>query len=129
VAQLVEALRYKAEGRGFSFRWRWFHLNIYRYKSSGRTMVLGSTQPLTEMSTRYISWMVKWPVRVTHNLNFHMPIVLKSRSLNLPELSGREQVCTGIALSFLSTECETESCNTAFCNFHTIIIKLTFIGC
>jgi hypothetical protein len=28
-----------------------FHL----YNSSGRTMALGSTQPLTEMSTRYIS--------------------------------------------------------------------------
>jgi len=23
---------------------------------SGRTMALGSTQPLTEMNTRYISW-------------------------------------------------------------------------
>jgi len=26
---------------------------------SGRTMALGSTQPLTEMSTRNISWVVK----------------------------------------------------------------------
>ena len=44
VAQLVEALRYNPEGRGFD---------------SGRTMVLGSTQPLTEKSTRDISWGVK----------------------------------------------------------------------
>ena len=44
VAQLVEALRYKPEGRGFV---------------SGRTMALGSTRPLTEMSTRNISWGVK----------------------------------------------------------------------
>jgi len=31
---------------------------IYQYKinPSGRTMALGSTQPLTEMSTRNISW-------------------------------------------------------------------------
>jgi len=26
------------------------------HNSSGRTMVLGSTQPLTEMSTRNVSW-------------------------------------------------------------------------
>jgi len=42
--QLVEALRYKPEGRGFD---------------SGRSMALGSTQPLTELSTRDISWEVK----------------------------------------------------------------------
>jgi elongation factor P hydroxylase len=29
------------------------------YNPSGRTMALGSTQPLTEMSTRNISWGVK----------------------------------------------------------------------
>ena len=49
VAQLVEALRYKSEGRGFDSRW--CHWNF-----SGRTMALGSTQPLTEMSTGNISW-------------------------------------------------------------------------
>jgi hypothetical protein len=57
VAQLVEALRYKTEGRGFdsdgviaSFHW---------HNPSGRTMALGLTQPLTEMSTRNIFWRVK----------------------------------------------------------------------
>jgi hypothetical protein len=45
VVQLVEALRYKSEGRWFDSR--------------GRTMALGSIQPLTEMSTRNISWRVK----------------------------------------------------------------------
>jgi hypothetical protein len=44
VAQLVEALRYKPEGRGFVSRW-----------STGRTVALGLTQPLTEKSTRNIS--------------------------------------------------------------------------
>jgi len=54
VAQLVEALRYKPEGGGFHsdgitgiFHW---------HNPSGRTMALGLTQPLTEMSTRNISW-------------------------------------------------------------------------
>jgi len=32
-----------------------FHL----HNPSGRTMALGLTQPLTEMSTRNISWVVK----------------------------------------------------------------------
>ena len=59
VAQLVEALRYKPEGRGFDSRW--CHWNFSFHNPSGRTMVLGSTQPLTEMSTRNISWGVKAP--------------------------------------------------------------------
>ena len=49
MAQLVEALRYKSEGRGFDFRWC----------PSGHTVALGSTQPLTEMSTRNTYWGAK----------------------------------------------------------------------
>ena len=48
MAQLVEALRYKPEGRGFD------SLN-----PSGRTMGLGLTLPLTGMSTRNMSSGVK----------------------------------------------------------------------
>jgi len=51
VAQLAGALRWKPEGRGFHSRWC--------HNPSGRTMALGLTQPLTEMSTRNISWGVK----------------------------------------------------------------------
>ena len=54
VAQLVEALVYKLEGRGSIpdgvtgiFHW---------HNPSSRIMALGLTQPLTEMSTRNISW-------------------------------------------------------------------------
>jgi hypothetical protein len=50
-AQLVEALRYKPEGRGFDSQ-----LCLW---NSGPTMALGSTQPLTEMSTGNISCGVK----------------------------------------------------------------------
>jgi hypothetical protein len=42
VAQLVETLGYKPDGRGFDSRW----CNPF-----GRTMALGSNQPLTERST------------------------------------------------------------------------------
>ena len=58
MAQLVDALLYKPEGRGFDSRrchWK-FHL----HNPSGPTMALKSTQSLTEMSTRNISWRVKW---------------------------------------------------------------------
>jgi len=64
-------------------------------------MALGLTQPLTEMSIRNISWGQKWPVRRADKLTtFHVPIVLKSGSLNLLEPSGPVQACNGIALSF-----------------------------
>jgi len=44
---------YKPEVRGFKSRWNhWFY-------SSGRTVALESTQPLTETSYRDISWGVK----------------------------------------------------------------------
>ena len=46
---MVEATRYKPEGRGFNSQ----------YKSSGHTRDLGLTQPLTEMSIRNISLGVK----------------------------------------------------------------------
>ena len=52
VAHLIEALRYKPEGRGFNSRW-------CHWKFSGCTMALGLTQPVTEMSTWNISWRVK----------------------------------------------------------------------
>jgi hypothetical protein len=57
VTQLVEALRYKLEGHGFDSRW--CQREICLHNPSGCTMALGLTQPLTEMSTRNISWGVK----------------------------------------------------------------------
>jgi hypothetical protein len=55
VVQSFKALRCKLEGRGFGSRWDHFHwLN-----PSGRTLALGSTQLLTEKSTRHIFWCVK----------------------------------------------------------------------
>jgi len=51
VAQPVEALRYKPEGRGLDSRW--CHCEFFI------DMALGLTQPPTEMSIRHISWVVK----------------------------------------------------------------------
>jgi hypothetical protein len=57
VARVVEALRYKTEGRGFDSRWG--HWAFHSHNLSGRNMALGSTQRLTEMSIRNIFWEVK----------------------------------------------------------------------
>ena len=70
VAQLVEVLRYKSEGRGFDSRW--YHWNFRWHNPSGRTKALGLTHPLTEMSTRNISWGVRRPVRRADNLSTFM---------------------------------------------------------
>jgi len=48
------ALRYKSEGRGFDFPM--VSLEFFIDNPSGRTMTLGYTHPLREMSTRNISW-------------------------------------------------------------------------
>jgi len=53
VPHLVDALRHKLQGRGFHSRWGPWDF------PSGRTMTLGLTKPLTEMSTWSISWEVK----------------------------------------------------------------------
>ena len=53
MAQLVEVLRYKLEGRGFDCN---CVTGIFCGNNpSGRIMTLGLTQPRTEMSTRNIS--------------------------------------------------------------------------
>jgi hypothetical protein len=51
VALLVEALRYKPKGYGFDSRGWYWNSSL----TSGSTMALVLTQPLTEMSTRNIS--------------------------------------------------------------------------
>jgi len=50
---MVEALCYQQKGRGFDSRW------CHLLNPSGRTVALGSTQPLTEMITSDIVWGVK----------------------------------------------------------------------
>jgi hypothetical protein len=65
VAQLVVALVVAAIPDGFT---GFFSLTY----PSGRTTALGSTQPVTEMSTRNISWGVGLPVHMAGNLTTFM---------------------------------------------------------
>jgi hypothetical protein len=54
VAQFVEALRYKPEWSRVRFQIVSLEI-FYWHNPSDHTMVLGLTQPLTEMSSRNIS--------------------------------------------------------------------------
>jgi len=51
----IKVLCYKSEGRWFDSIWCHWNFSL-TYNPSDRTMVMRSTQPLTEMSTRSISW-------------------------------------------------------------------------
>jgi hypothetical protein len=54
VENLVEALRYKPEVRGFDSQWG--HWNFSFQNPCGRTMTMESIQSPTEMSIRNTSW-------------------------------------------------------------------------
>jgi hypothetical protein len=69
-ALLVEALCYKPEGSRFESRMRWFFFNLPN--PSNRAMALGSTQPLTERSTRNLPGVQKRPARRADNLDAHL---------------------------------------------------------
>ena len=73
-------------------------LEFFSDNPSSRTMALGSTQPLTEMSTRLFPTGKggRW-VRLT-TLPPSCAVVTKSGNLNFLEPSGPLQACNGIAL-------------------------------
>jgi len=61
-------------------------------------MALGSTQPLTEMSTRCISWGKGGRYLRLTTLPTSCAVFMKSGNLNLLETSGTLQACNGTAL-------------------------------
>jgi len=68
---------------------------------SGHTMALGLTQPLTEMSTRIISWVVKAAGSYSSQPYYlHVPNVMKSGSLKLLETL---RVCPELLYHFTFT--------------------------
>jgi len=56
VAQLVKSLCYKPKGRGSISD---EGIGIFPWHPSGRTVALGLTKTLIEMSTKYVSWGLK----------------------------------------------------------------------
>jgi hypothetical protein len=73
-------------------------IGIFQLHPSGRTMALGSTQPVTGMITRCISWgKVGRCVKLT-TLPPSCAVVMKSGNLNFLETPGSLQACNGSAL-------------------------------
>ena len=81
---------------------------FHSHNPSGRTMALGFTQLLTEMSIRNTSISYFLGVKTAgafgwQPYHLHVPIVLKYGSLSLMELSEPVQSCNGIALPLIFT--------------------------
>ena len=92
VVQLVEALRYKPEVS--RVRFPVVLLEIFHWYNHGCTMALGSTQPLTEMSNRNISWGGKgdWCVGLTTL----PPFCANCLEICEPQPSGTLRACPGL---------------------------------
>jgi len=87
---------------------------FYWHNPSGRTMSLGLTLPLTEMSTRNISWGVKVASAYGWQTCHHVLTVLKSGSLNLLEPSGPVQARNGIVLHLTPPPRKIEATSQSF---------------
>ena len=98
---VVKALCYKLAGHGFDSRW--CHWIFQWHNPSGRTVALGSTQPLAEMSTRCISWgKGGLCIRLT-TLPTSCATVMKSGNLKFLEPSGPLQAFNGTAFFTMKT--------------------------
>ena len=89
-------------------------------------MALGSTQSLTVMNTRNISWGKSGRFVGLTTLPLYVPIVLKSGSLNLLEPSVPVQACIGTDLPFIFLELFDRFCCTVPI---FVIVVLGFVVC
>ena len=102
LARLVEALRYKTEGRVFDSRWCHSNFFFYNIILPAALWPLGWIQSLTEISTRNISWGGKGGRCVGLST---LPLSCTRLSWNLGASTSLEpsrsvQACNGIALLF-----------------------------
>ena len=97
VVQLVETLRWKLEGRGFDSRWcHWnFLLTLSLWPHYGPGVDSSSNRNEYE---EYFLGIKAAGSSGSQSYHFHVPIFLKSWSLNPLEPSGSLQACNWIAL-------------------------------
>ena len=100
VTQLVEALRYKPEDRGFDSRWWLWNFPLTQSFRPHYGPGVDSASNRNENQEYFLG--VKTPgVYGWQPCHFHVPTVLKSGSLKILEPPGPVQVCNGIALPFV----------------------------
>jgi len=97
VAQLVEALRYKPEGRGFDSWWCHWNFLLTKFFLSHSGPGVDSASNRNEYQEYFLVGKGGRCVGLT-TLPIHVPNVLKSESLNLLESWGTVQACNGSAL-------------------------------
>ena len=97
MAQLVGALRYKSEGRGFDSRWCHWNFSLTQSFRLHCGPGVDSASNRNEYQEYFLGGKGGQCVGLT-TLRLHVPIVLKSGSLSLVEPSGPLQACNGIAL-------------------------------
>ena len=96
VAQLVEALRYKSEGRGFDSRWCHWNFSLTQSFWPHYGPGVDSASNRNEYQEYFLRGKSGRCIGLT-TLPPYVPIVLKSGSLNILEPSGPVQACNGIA--------------------------------
>jgi hypothetical protein len=99
---VVKVLRYISEG--YWFDPRWCHWNFSLKNTSDRTMALGSTQPLTEMSTKSLPGGKGGRSVGLTTLSPSCAVVKNSWNLSFLEPSESLQACNGTALPLLTGE-------------------------
>ena len=119
-AQWLSWLRYYATSRKVAGSIPNGIVRVFHWHNpSGRTMALGSNQPLREMNTKNISCGIKaagvWSWEVCH---LHVPFILKYGSLNLLGPSGPVQARTTIDLPLFTYSPEALYWNVYFIWLH-----------
>jgi hypothetical protein len=96
---MVEALRYKPEGRGFNSRWcHWNFLLIQSFRPHYGPRIDSASN--RNENQEYFLWVKAASAYGWQTYHLHVPIFLKSGSLNLLEPSGPVQACNGITFYY-----------------------------
>jgi len=118
-AQLVEALRYKPEGRGFDSQWchwNWSLTESFRPHYGPSVDSASNRNEYQEYFLGEGGGLKAAGAQGWQPYHLHVPIVLKSGSLKLPEPSEPVQTYNGIALTYCVCTCWLFRIMSKFCS-------------